>query len=243
MIKRFKDFATGFIASALIIALTGTAFTAYNRNISVTYADVKLNVNGSIVTPKDGNGSTVEPFIYKGTTYLPVRAVAMALGCDVTWDQASKTVYVNGGESGYSGNTGSAGNSNAVAKNLIDVLPPFQSDLATIYPSKDGKSFKMGGNEYKNSIKFSQWLSSGFASFNLGGKYTILSGIAGITDDGYTGADVTLTFTADGEVVKTLTIKEGTLPQDFSIDVTGVSLLRIDKKGGTTGGLAELKIQ
>jgi hypothetical protein len=242
MLKRIKDFASGCVVTALIIALGGTAIAAYNRNINVTYADVKLNVNGGIVTPKDGAGNAVEPFIYKGTTYLPVRAVAIALGCDVSWDQASKTVYINGGEGGNSGSSGSTGN-NSTARNLIDILPPFQSDLVKVFPSNGSESFKMGGAEYKNSLKFSQWLSEGFASFNLGGKYTILSGIAGITDDGYTGEDVTLTFTADGTVVKTLTIKEGTLPQDFSIDVTGVSLLRIDKKGGTTSGLAELKIQ
>lgn len=38
--------------------------------------------------------SNVEPFIYNGTTYLPVRAVAEALGEKVEYDKNSSTVYI-----------------------------------------------------------------------------------------------------------------------------------------------------
>lgn len=34
----------------------------------------------------------MEPFILDGTTYLPVRAVAGALGLGVGWDDATSTV-------------------------------------------------------------------------------------------------------------------------------------------------------
>ncbi len=58
------------------------------------YKDIKISVNGSIVTPKDVNGNIVEPFIIDGTTYLPVRALADALGEKVDWDADTKTVII-----------------------------------------------------------------------------------------------------------------------------------------------------
>lgn len=64
------------------------------QNISVTYSNIKLYVDDVLVTPKDAAGNTVEPFLYNGTTYLPVRAVGNALGKAVGWNDASKTVYL-----------------------------------------------------------------------------------------------------------------------------------------------------
>jgi hypothetical protein len=53
-----------------------------------------LVVNGQEVTPRDVQGNVVEPFIFEGTTFLPVRAVAEALGQEVNWDGATNTVYI-----------------------------------------------------------------------------------------------------------------------------------------------------
>jgi hypothetical protein len=47
-----------------------------------------------LVTPTDANGSVVHPFIYNGTTYLPVRAVGDAFGKPVHWDGGTNSVYV-----------------------------------------------------------------------------------------------------------------------------------------------------
>jgi hypothetical protein len=44
--------------------------------------------------PRDANGASVEPFTVNGTTYLPVRAIAEALGMEVSWDNGAKTVYI-----------------------------------------------------------------------------------------------------------------------------------------------------
>ena len=84
-------------ALALCAALTGGTALAANtvyRTITVQYSGIKLVVDGVEVTPKDANGTTVEPFIYNGTTYLPVRAVGSAIGKQVTWDGGSQTVYL-----------------------------------------------------------------------------------------------------------------------------------------------------
>ena len=58
------------------------------------YNGIKIYVDGDKITPKDGNGKIVDPFIYDGTTYLPVRAVSEALGKQVAWDDKSNSVYI-----------------------------------------------------------------------------------------------------------------------------------------------------
>ena len=67
------------------------------------YDNIKLVIDGATITPKDANGSTVEPFIYNGTTYLPVRAVGNALGKQVSWDGKTKTVYLGDAPTAKSG--------------------------------------------------------------------------------------------------------------------------------------------
>lgn len=64
------------------------------KNIDVMYDNIKIFMDGELVEPKDANGQTVEPFIYNGTTYLPVRAVGNAIGKDVSRDGIEKVVYL-----------------------------------------------------------------------------------------------------------------------------------------------------
>jgi hypothetical protein len=58
--------------------------TAEN-SIRVSYNDIKIYVNGTAFEPQDAIGRTVEPFIYNGTTYVPLRAVSKAFGMDVSY--------------------------------------------------------------------------------------------------------------------------------------------------------------
>ena len=51
-------------------------------------------MNDKPIVPTDVNGKTVDVLLYKGTTYLPVRAVANALDQAVAWDGASYSVYI-----------------------------------------------------------------------------------------------------------------------------------------------------
>jgi hypothetical protein len=96
-----KHMRTIIAALALAAMLGGAAYAATGScSITVTYRDIKLVVDGKLVTPRDAGGNAVEPFLYNGTTYLPVRAVGEAFGKDVHWDGKTGTVYV-GGVMGY----------------------------------------------------------------------------------------------------------------------------------------------
>ena len=87
----------GLIAGVLIgTMLTSGIVFAKNiqETINAVYMNVKLVIDGEEITPKDVNGNIVEPFIYNGTTYLPVRAIGEAFDKDVHWDGKTATVYV-----------------------------------------------------------------------------------------------------------------------------------------------------
>ena len=86
------------ITLVVLMLFGGVAYAASSltKSISVTYRDIKLVIDGELITPKDAGGNTVEPFIYNGTTYLPVRAVGEAFGKEVSWDGNTSTIYIGG---------------------------------------------------------------------------------------------------------------------------------------------------
>ena len=92
-----KQKLQGMIAGILIGAtLTGGAVIAANTTTlyDVLINGIKIVVDGQELKPTDVNGNKVEPLIYNGTTYLPVRAVANAIGKAVYWDGPNYTVYL-----------------------------------------------------------------------------------------------------------------------------------------------------
>lgn len=90
-----KMFLSGMLVMALLVAMTLSVFSAsQTKTIEISYGDISIVVDGKQIEPKDGAGNPVAPFISDGTTYLPVRAVANALGKEVSWDAATKTVYL-----------------------------------------------------------------------------------------------------------------------------------------------------
>lgn len=96
MRKQCKGFIAGVVLTVLVMGLLGTALATTGRQtVEVDYNNIKVTLNGEAVALVDANGAPVEPFAINGTTYLPVRAVASALGLDVGWDPATTTVTLN----------------------------------------------------------------------------------------------------------------------------------------------------
>lgn len=79
----------------LLTAVSTFAAGPITKSISVLYNNIKISVDGKQASlGKDSTDKAIEPFIYNGTTYLPVRAVGEALGERVQWDGKTQTVYV-----------------------------------------------------------------------------------------------------------------------------------------------------
>lgn len=84
------------IASAVALATTCAATTAVYKDITVQMGGITVTYLGEEVDLKDATGASVEPMIYNGTTYLPVRSVAETAGLEVEWIGDTSTVALNG---------------------------------------------------------------------------------------------------------------------------------------------------
>jgi len=92
--KRLQGFIAGILATLMLTGVFAVAKNMYEK-IDVLYNNIKIEIDGEEFIAKDVNGNVVEPFIYNGTTYLPVRAIATAFDKDVAWDESTYTVKLN----------------------------------------------------------------------------------------------------------------------------------------------------
>lgn len=94
--RGFTSFLSGVVVTLLVVCLAGTAIAKTGTQAAeLTYREIKVTLDGVPVALKDANGNAAEPFIIDGTTYLPVRAVATALGLNVGWDGNTNTVILS----------------------------------------------------------------------------------------------------------------------------------------------------
>ncbi len=90
-----KKSRTILVLLALVLTLSVTVFARQaTETISVMYDNIKILIDGVEYTAKDANGNVIEPFIYNGTTYLPVRGIANAFDKNVDWEPQTSTVIL-----------------------------------------------------------------------------------------------------------------------------------------------------
>lgn len=198
----------------VLVSAVDVSASSVGKNITVFFNDIKLMVDGESVTPKDANGNVVEPFVYNGTTYLPVRAIATALGKDVNWDAETATVVIGEYDAGES------------------LYPDVKlEDLDYLYKSGElcngSASIKDNfGNAYNGRIEIYQ----GKVAYALNGQYSKLKGTVILKYD-YKNAENPegeYKFIVDEKTVKTISLlKAGDSPVDFIIDLTNANRLEI----------------
>lgn len=84
MKKTIKGYILGFLTAVILVG--GASYAAQT---------VRIMLNGTELIPTDVTGKRVDPILVDGTTYLPVRAIADALGLNVGWDEATYTVSLD----------------------------------------------------------------------------------------------------------------------------------------------------
>ncbi len=194
-----------FLAGASVLA----AGSSYTKDLTVSYVGVNLVVDGIPIVPKDVKGNIVEPFIYEGTTYLPVRAVGEALGKSVSWDGATKAVYI--------------GNVPGADIYLLDVCPPYEQT-----GFKTPNEFLMMGEKYRNGFQLRQG-SNTYAIFNLNGEYEYLEFDFGHVDDTVMSS-AEFEFYLDGEYWDTLQGSSDMLVTHVTIPLNHALQLKIESK-------------
>ncbi|MBQ3055636.1 MAG: hypothetical protein IJC88_05990 [Oscillospiraceae bacterium] len=226
MKNTLKGYLIGVLSTVLLLG--SVAYAANTKTIEAFYNNIKIYVDGVKIEPKDATGKTVEPFIYNGTTYLPVRAVGEAIGKTVAWDGATQSVYLGGkpGDVQY----------------LLDVCPPYQHNYwCETYTTTNGKSFLMGGKKYTNGFVLDNdsW-NSGEIYFNLDAKYkNIILNLGPIDGVGVSDGAV-VGFYVDGKLIKEYTFQYGDLPRKVTIPVNYGMQLKVvhteDRDGAIGAG-------
>lgn len=93
MKKKISPFLAGFLSAALLMAIPAAyAANAWTKTIEV--GSINIMVNGKEFHPTDPNGNPVDVFVYNGTTYAPLRALAEAYGLTVGYDSAKNMATV-----------------------------------------------------------------------------------------------------------------------------------------------------
>lgn len=82
---------------AVVVALSSFAVGAMSKNIvekieAELRGDFTVYVDGKKQTFRDVEGKIVDPILYEGTTYLPVRAIGELMGKTVYWYQDEKKI-------------------------------------------------------------------------------------------------------------------------------------------------------
>lgn len=198
-----------FILALTLMLVISTVVLASSRraNITVTYDNIKVVVDGKNVQfGRDSKGNQIEPFIYNGTTYLPLRAVGEALGKEVQWDKNTKTAYL--------GKT----QVEAVERYLVDTLRP--------YDSGDAYSGIMG--EAKNGIEGWPCSNKRYTIYYLNKKYTRLTGLPSLEDSLNETKSINVRFIGDKNILAEYTVKQGEINDPIDVDLTGVNVLKIE---------------
>ncbi len=224
--ERLKGAVSGLIIGALVVS--GGVFAKQKfETIEVEYNNIKVYKDNVLCELKDANGSTIEPFIYNGTTYMPVRGTANLADMQVTWDGATQSVYL--WDEMVPGGTP-----------FLEVCPPYDESNCYTYLATEGQSFEMSGEKYSNGFAFrDNWGGkNGNALFNLNGKYSTIECTIGHAV-GQNSKSVS--FIVDGRTVKEVELEDEALPKTVSIPVNYGLQLKIVGDGGI--GIGNMMVQ
>lgn len=226
MKQKTKGLVIGMLFGTLITS--GLSYAkSIKQNIEVYYDNIKIYKDNVLCELKDANGSTIEPFIYEGTTYLPVRGTASLSDMQVTWDGNTKSVY------------------------LWDKILPGEINLMDVCPPYDGKdmwigNIRMAGNNY-DGIFLIPTSADSYSLINLNGQYSYMNMvIAPIDNESFDADSATINFYLDGIKTKSVEIKKGDYLKEISLPLNHALQLKIEKKyfdGCTSIGIGNMTLK
>ncbi|MBQ4159805.1 MAG: NPCBM/NEW2 domain-containing protein [Clostridia bacterium] len=231
MKKAYKKILICILAG--IVLTSGVVFAKQAmETINVYYDNIKILIDGIEYHPTDAHGETVEPFIYNGTTYLPVRAIANAFGKDVDWQPQTSIVTLGSNnydwldQMGYVDYYSSTKNDKmyAIAENTeMTDKSKYDRGLRFFLCDHQMSASDTGVVELEDgTLECAQTVT-----YLLNNQYNTFEGtIAGFDCD--KDASALIRFYGDGELIYTSPIiSAGTKSTKFNIPVDGYKLLKI----------------
>ena len=185
------------IIAILVLLIAAPAMAAsLTKTIDATYG-ITIVLDGKTFSYTSADGKKAEAFVSEGTTYLPLRALAEALGLGVAWDGGTQTVTLTTGDSASVTPTTSTSQTAASTTKAIDATYGITIVL-------DGKTFSYIGADGKKAEAF---VSEGTTYLPLRALAEAL-GLGVAWDDG----TKTVTLTRDGDSVTSTTPTNPTTP-------------------------------
>lgn len=252
MKNKFLGLFAGMLAGFMLFCGIGVLAAQGGKSIEAFYRDIRVFVDGGEIVPKDANGKVVEPFIYNGTTYLPIRAVAEALGKDVAWDGENAIAYLGKKEQNepdaYLSELQYNNYREGDSVNSLDII----NGSVTDYNGKVYKSGLLVYMHYNYAGRFSADIDgnavdvNSSVSYPLNGQYKTLTGkivlpksynISTGKKDNCRVEQTTVIFVGDGEELYRATGVTASMPFSFDISVRGINQLDcyVQVQGGTNG--------
>ncbi len=268
MLKNKKFIFSMVFALILVVNLAFPNVTfsdLIKKTIEVNYVGISLVVDDKKVDlGKDTNGNNIEPFVYNGTTYLPVAAVAKALDKKVKWDGDTKTIYVGGKEAGENvaklnqdikfmnkkmeailSNGSHLDVNNEIAFKSGLFTSEFDESGVKTYDDIMGKKYKHMISINNGNIKFflnpEPLKTHCYVDYPANGEYKKFKATIGWYSlaRNYTGlGTVIYNIYADDKLVGTYELPESTPSKEISADITGALKVRIEmtQKDYSTAG-------
>ena len=216
MTKRLRSLIAGFIVGLLT---AGGVAVAASQTLPVSYNNIKIVVDGTEIIPTDAGGNKVEPFISNGTTYLPVRAVANALGKDVYWDGPNYTVYLGSMNGTLEYPSLKLGDATNIGYNFRS-----SGDLTDNY-----------GNRYSVAQMLYSYGNGEFASL-LNMKYSRFKGTVYVPTGYSSSSTASFIIEADGKSIYTSPeMTKTSQPIQIDINITGCNDFKIKLSTGSDG--------
>lgn len=227
--KRKFKLLTAALAAVLAVGITAFAKQA-TETISVMYDNIKILIDGVEYTPKDANGNLVEPFVYNGTTYLPVRAVANAFDKDVDWEPQTSTVVLGSKNYDWLDQMGYAKYETTGNRNTISAW--VEGDMGCDNIKYDrGLLFALGYNSSTGAKENNDGslVSYQNVEYLLNSNYKSFEGKLICASIAANSQNAIIKIYGDGNLLYTSPpLTKGTKATDFKVDISSCKVLKIN---------------
>ena len=245
-----KGFVMGVLA---MLILSGTALMANTQTLEALFG-VRVNLNGTVMQ----FAADSQPFTVAGRTFLPVRAIADAVGLEVGFDEATNTVLLTG--DGAAAAPARATAPSPITQSFFADSIRDSQRLGVIGARVDNTAFvraqntvSMGGQTFSYAMAFRSGVDDPalgtYSSHQLDGRYATLVGTVGRIDGSGTSSGSLWRIWGDGIVIAQFdhSLSDGRTinnepPRAIEVDVTGVNVLTIEVTIWSHQGRAEFAI-
>lgn len=212
MKKRLQGITAGILIGTTLTS--GIVFAKQaSETINVMYDNIKILIDGKEYQPTDANGNTVEPFIYNGTTYLPVRAIANAFEKEVGWTAETMTVSLGSQKFEWLNK-----------QSHIDYQPEYCSSSEFTLIDNGIRLYQSGGGAWHENDVFPKQT----VTYKINGDYSKF--VATLYNNESNGAGTKVTFYGDNKKVlhSVPALSSNTPKIDIEVDISNQKILYIE---------------